>query len=145
MECWAGDLTRAGDPAGEKRAQSAREEKAFAFAPCGHSLAGCGCKRRPAWRRVSAVRKCSFLFFPFPVVGLGQAFLVLDSWADLAQEESHQVVVIGFHYLKVGGKRGVCVCCVVLCFPFGIFSAFYKAVSVLVCPTLVLKSFPPNL
>lgn len=36
------------------------------------------------------------------MVGLGHAFFLLDAWADLAQEESYQVVAVVFHYLKVG-------------------------------------------
>lgn len=40
------------------------------------------------------------------MVGLGHAFFfLLDAWADLAQEESYQVVATVFHYLKVGDLK----------------------------------------
>jgi hypothetical protein len=55
------------------------------------SLARCGWERRPAWRRVSAVRKCSFLFFSVlrgrPRSRFFFFLIYLDTEADLAQEE----------------------------------------------------------
>lgn len=63
------------DPVGEKRTEC-RVEGAPTSVRCGQRQAGCGWERRPAWRRVSAVRKCSSLFFPFSVVGLGHAFFI---------------------------------------------------------------------
>ena len=89
----------------EKKRTGWRVEGAPASARRGLRRARRGWERRPAWRRVSAVQKCSFLFFPFAAVGLGHAFFFLDDWADPAQEESHQAVTIVFHYLKIGGKR----------------------------------------
>lgn len=59
-----------------KKGQCAGWRGAPAPVPCGQRQAGCGWKRRPAWRRVSAVRKCSFLFFPFSAVRLGHAFFI---------------------------------------------------------------------
>lgn len=42
-------------------------------------LARSGWERRPAWRRVSAVRKCSSLSFPFFVVSLGHTYFIFGS------------------------------------------------------------------
>lgn len=59
-----------------KKGQCAGWRGAPAPVACGQRQAGCGWERRPAWRRVSAVRKRSFLFFPFAVVRLGHAFFI---------------------------------------------------------------------
>lgn len=48
----------------------------------------------------------AFSFFRSPWSAWVTLFLFLDDWVNPTQEESHQAVVIVFHYLKIGGIRG---------------------------------------
>lgn len=56
----------------------------------------------------------------------GSCFFLLDAWADLAQEESYQVVAIVFHYLKVGDFKKKKKIFVLLFLRFGVLTRFLQ-------------------